>query len=378
LPAYQAELLRRGLIFECIDVYQTIGNAQASAGTHSKGGCVDIAQRNREQLRVARNMGGAALERDHDPNDGQPDFQDEHAHISLKGCPHAVRYARDQVDDLEDGYSALGQLGDHRGAVDDGPRDAVKWPLRTWEEGIAWAKAQAQEATVAERLYPAEVLDMTNTKVTLPTGVEVKQPLLAKFRDKRFFNSTKSGKGVVFRATVGGGGTTPKSKFQRCEEREMVNKGRELANWDSRDGTNSLSVTLAVTELPPVHPEIVVGQIHDDVDDVVMVRVVGIKNPNRTITHANVFAEFSKGPGKGSWKQGLGRIKLGDEWSYRVEATKAGMSVTLNGTARASDPRVRDDCYFKDGCYLQSNTSKGDKPDAAGVVVIYKRKVSHR
>jgi hypothetical protein len=146
LTAYQDELLRQRLIRQCLDVFQLIGGAKASAGSHLTGGCADLGQRSREQLRVARNMGAAAWERDADPDDGQPDFRPAHAHLSLKGCPHAQQYAKDQVDDLEDGFNGLGQLEDHRGAPDDGPRSGVQWPLRTWREGIAWAKAQASPA----------------------------------------------------------------------------------------------------------------------------------------------------------------------------------------------------------------------------------------
>jgi len=34
-------------------------------------------------------------------------------------------------------------------------------------------------------------------------------------------------------------------------------------------------------------------------------------------------------------------------------------------------------CYFKAGCYTQSNTSKGDAPSAYGEVVIYAVSVRH-
>ena len=35
-------------------------------------------------------------------------------------------------------------------------------------------------------------------------------------------------------------------------------------------------------------------------------------------------------------------------------------------------------CYFKAGCYTQSNESKGDKPESYGEVVIYKLVVEHK
>lgn len=144
LTAYQAELLRLGVIERGLDIYQLIGNAPASAGVHSQGGCADLAQRSKLALWVSRNMGGAAWGRDDDPNDGQPDMSD-HQHLVLKGCPHNDP-ARYQIGALEDGYNGLGRGG--RGGRDDGPRSGVRWPLREWEQGIAWAKARATPPTV--------------------------------------------------------------------------------------------------------------------------------------------------------------------------------------------------------------------------------------
>jgi hypothetical protein len=59
----------------------------------------------------------------------------EHTHGVLRGCPHNGP-ARYQIAAVDAGYNGLGHLG--HGARDNGPR-----PLshRTWEEGIAWAKA---------------------------------------------------------------------------------------------------------------------------------------------------------------------------------------------------------------------------------------------
>ena len=139
LPVYEDELLRLGVIRQSIDIYQLTGDFGGSAGTHSRGGAADLAQATTTAIRVARNMGAAAFRRDDDPNDGQPDFEDTHDHLVLKGCPHNDP-ARYQIGALEAGYNGLGYNG--RGGRDDGPRSDVRWPLRTWKEGIAWAKAR--------------------------------------------------------------------------------------------------------------------------------------------------------------------------------------------------------------------------------------------
>lgn len=127
LTAYQNELLRRGIIKRSIDVFQLVGGATASAGTHSTGGAFDIAQTSREAIVVARQMGADATWH------RMPPSFDHHTHGVLRGCPHNGP-ARYQLDAVDAGYNGLGDAG--RGARDDGPR-----PLsgRTWKQGIAWA-----------------------------------------------------------------------------------------------------------------------------------------------------------------------------------------------------------------------------------------------
>ncbi len=131
LPVYESELLRVGAIQHNIDVYQLIGGAAASGGTHSKGGAFDIGQTSLEAIKVARQMGADATW--HRPYNWDNRGGMEHTHGVLTGCPHNGP-ARYQIDDVRNG---LNGLANH--AKDTGPR-----PLsgRTWEQGIAWAKAQ--------------------------------------------------------------------------------------------------------------------------------------------------------------------------------------------------------------------------------------------
>ena len=138
LPAYERELLRRGLIKHNLDVFQLTGRAGASAGTHAQGGAFDLAQFSAAQLRVARDMGADATWH---RRIGQG-FDLDHAHGVLRGCPHNEP-ARYQIAAVDDGFNGLGKGG--RGGRDDGPR-----PLsgRTWQEGIVWAKQQAAPKTL--------------------------------------------------------------------------------------------------------------------------------------------------------------------------------------------------------------------------------------
>lgn len=152
LTAYQNELLRVGEIRSGLDVYQTIGGAPKSAGYHLYGGNVDTGQTSTRAIKTARNMGGAAFGRDH--RDGMT----PHCHIALKTCPHMGSGPRWQVTELQGGRNGLVNR-----ARDRGPRDGIKWPLRTWKAGIVWAKklqVPEIEKTVDKTVWTVDADDL--------------------------------------------------------------------------------------------------------------------------------------------------------------------------------------------------------------------------
>lgn len=142
LPAYEAELLARGVIRESIDVFQLIGNAAASAGVHSTGGAFDIGQTQPEAVRVARKMGADATW----ARTTGSFATNRHTHGVLRGCPHNAP-ARYQIAAVEAGFNGLGVNG--RGGPDDGPRP-LSW--RTWQQGLEWQREQAQKRTITGRI----------------------------------------------------------------------------------------------------------------------------------------------------------------------------------------------------------------------------------
>lgn len=135
LPIFEAAIGRSPRWF------QLVGDAPASSGFHRGGGSADSEPLSEDELRIARNMGAAAWNRWWTDSDGDPNY---HAHLRLNGCPHNT-IAQPQVADLNAGRDGTGPLYDNAGASDDGPRDGVHWPLRTWREGIEWARAQEDE-----------------------------------------------------------------------------------------------------------------------------------------------------------------------------------------------------------------------------------------
>lgn len=129
-PAFEKAIGRK------VTWWQLDGNAPASAGFHKGGGSGDCPMLTEDELRTARNMGAAAWNRPWEDN--------HHAHLRLNGCPHNT-IAQRQVPDLNAGRDGTGPLGDNIGPRDNGPRDGVHWPLRTWREGIEWAKSQEDD-----------------------------------------------------------------------------------------------------------------------------------------------------------------------------------------------------------------------------------------
>lgn len=134
-------------------------------------------------------------------------------------------------------------------------------------------------------LYPADVINLTNWKITLPidanglqigSAIEIKQVLLDTFSIAPWYQNNQDNTGVVFRANCGGA-TTSGSGYPRSELREMINNGATNASWSSSTGTHTMEIEQAITHLPVVKKHIVVGQIHDGSDDVIVFRLEGTK-----------------------------------------------------------------------------------------------------
>lgn len=227
---------------------------------------------------------------------------------------------------------------------------------------------------------PAQVLDLRRWKLTLPTGrkghpTEVRQPGLSSLRSGIFARLTPD-RGVAFRAPVGGV-TTKNSSYPRSELREMSADGRREAAWSSASGRHLMTITQAITATPRAKPHVVAGQIHDDEDDVIMIRLEGRR----------LFVE-SDGDDVGLLDA---HYRLGTRFTVAIAATRDGIRVTYNpsppgsGAAAGGPPKSRvvrvpevgRGWYFKAGCYVQSNPDRGDRPTAFGEVVIYALTVRH-
>ena len=214
---------------------------------------------------------------------------------------------------------------------------------------------------------PADALDLSRWKLTLPTGsdhrpTEVLTSALQTFAGDAHFRLDRARTGVVFRAPVGGV-TTKNSSYPRSELREMGAGGAGAASWSNRSGTHLLTVTQAITHVPKVKPHVVSAQIHDAEDDVVMVRLEGRR----------LFVE-SRGEDVGVLDP---NYQLGRRFTIRILASPSGVRVVYNARRQVVVRINGTGWYFKAGCYVQSNPSRGDAPTAYGEVVIYALSVQH-
>ncbi|GAA3104364.1 polysaccharide lyase family 7 protein [Pseudonocardia yunnanensis] len=213
--------------------------------------------------------------------------------------------------------------------------------------------------------YPADLIDLSNWYLTLPTGDDgdpdlVHQPELATYSGPAFhLDDAKDG--VVFSADAGGS-TTKGSEYPRSELREM--SGQDMASWSNTSGTHTLTVREAFTRLPPNKPQVVGAQIHDAKNDVVLIRLNGER----------LVAEY----GRDSTRITIDpAYKLGTPYDLRITAADSHIQIFYNGNLAADIPMSGSGWYFKAGAYVLSNPDKGDSPDAEGQVVIYSLHVQH-
>ena len=223
-------------------------------------------------------------------------------------------------------------------------------------------------AVVASEKLPSEIINLDCWKITMPFNEqgrkapkEILPPQILTYSIAENFFVNKKGNGVVFRAHCTSA-STRNSSYPRCELREL-NKDGTKASWSTDAGTHIMEVEQAITAVPPVKKHVVSAQIHDKKDDLIMIRLEGKK----------LFVERNK----------IGDVildanyQLGTKFKLKIAAAEGHVKVWYNDELKMDWKVSAKGCYFKAGCYTQSNPSKGDKPESYGEVVIYKLKISH-
>ena len=237
---------------------------------------------------------------------------------------------------------------------------------------LAWSVLLlvAMRSSIVAAELPSQVLDLSNWKLTLPENTshpgnpdERSGKELLRFQDLRYFRVTAKGQGVLFRAPCAGA-TTKGSQYPRCELREMKPGGEKKANWGTADGQrHTMSTSLAILQTPAVKKHVVCAQIHDAEDDLMMVRLEGKK----------LFVERNDLPAV----RLDSNYKLGTRFSLKIDAAKGHVKLWYNEQLKMDWVVSRQGCYFKAGCYTQSNIKKGDLATATGEVIIYRLQVAH-
>lgn len=242
---------------------------------------------------------------------------------------------------------------------------------------------QAPSPTIAPgATLPAQVLNLTNWKQTLPIGepedpTEIEQPALALYRLDPWFVVTSDGQGVRFRAPVNGV-TTSGSGYPRSELREMANNGQDQASWTSFSGIHTMTIDQAITHLPDIKKHVVAGQIHDGGDDVIVIRLEGTK----------LFVDINGDDGPIL----TNNYALGTRFTVKFEVSNGQTRIYYNGTTvnntgtNTPFALIQDyeGAYFKAGAYTQSKCiqDEGEETNCSannfGEVIIYGLTVTHQ
>lgn len=209
-------------------------------------------------------------------------------------------------------------------------------------------------------------LDFTNWTLMLPTGgqgdPDNDYPAKTGEVPNVFFKNTDGS--YTFRTRVDGV-HSPNSQYPRTELREMKDANWGKAAWSNKSGTHTLELRQAITHTPVAKPHVVSAQIHDGSDDVMQVRLEG----------KELAVHYNDGNSKVLIDP---NYQVGTFFDVKIEASGSRIKVSYNGVQKADIAKSGSNWYFKTGCYVQSNPSKGDVPDAYGEVVISKMVVEHK
>ncbi len=221
-------------------------------------------------------------------------------------------------------------------------------------------------------VYPAQILDLTNWKETLPIGsssspIEINQPTLATYVKDPYFVVNSGCNGVQFRAPVNGVSTS-NSGYPRSELREMANNGTTNASWTTKSGVHTMFIDEAITAIPQTKRHIVAGQIHDASDDVIVIR----------LEYPKLFIDINgvTGPTLDA------NYVLGRRFTVKFVASDRQINIYYNGSTTPSYTlkKIGSGYYFKAGAYTQSNCTKETSCSSSnyGEVNIYNLWVQHQ
>lgn len=222
----------------------------------------------------------------------------------------------------------------------------------TPKENLAQPYESANNTSNEDLIAPGNYFDLENWKLTLPINTdkidgdpdEITYPELKNFANEYFYYD-KSKKAMVFIAPAKGD-ETDNTKYTRSELREMPKNGE----WSSSKGSHSIEIEQAITSLPKNKPHVVVGQIHDEDDDVYVFRLEGKKLYANSEDEENdiTFTED---------------YELGQKFKVKFEVENDETKIFYNGKLKHIMKRKFSDAYFKAGAYIQASCSYSSGKD---------------
>jgi poly(beta-D-mannuronate) lyase len=142
----------------------------------------------------------------------------------------------------------------------------------------------------------------------------------------------------------------------------MSADGKNRAAWKTTDPVlHTMEYTAAVTQLPVKKPHVVCGQIHDADAYLMLVRLEGKKLFLARNGAEDVLLDAA--------------YPLGGRFTVKIESGSGRIKVWYNGAQKLDWAVAREGCYFKVGCYVQSNPARGDRPEAVAETVVYRLEV---
>lgn len=237
------------------------------------------------------------------------------------------------------------------------------WILRPSATRMA-ARRWLRKTVQLPARWPADLLPLESWKLTIPLdgstdgeADEISAAALGTYTDARYFYLSAAKDAVLFRAACGAP-TTDNSSYPGSELREMLPGGRQRAEWHTNDpGTRELLVEQAILALPAKKPHVVCAQIHHATDDLLMIR----------LEKQRLFIER---PGEEDVLL-VDNYQLGQRFRLHIKAGNGRVQVAFNDEPKLDWEVARGGCYYKVGCYTQSNTRRGDAPSAYAEVAVY-------
>lgn len=246
--------------------------------------------------------------------------------------------------------------------------------------GSMMLASAAMAASLSGSLSPARNFDLSQWKLTMPSGDEYAPAVLAsgfQYADT-FFTDPKTG-GMVFRCP-NIAGRTANTQYSRTELREMLDPGNASAkaasnNWTPEQG-GWLRAKLRIDKVSTTGDakklgRVIIGQIHGP--DSEPVRLYYAKKPAEKTGRLYIGMETADGINVWSpdivGNQNDSGVALGENFTYQIKLAGTRLTVAIYRSndrkyvyTDSIDPRYLGQAmYFKAGVYNQNNT--GDAAD---------------